>query len=40
MQSLHQYCVHELVTVTRLLIIHNMCMVLTLVLPCITGDLS
>jgi hypothetical protein len=40
MQSLHQYCVHEHFTVTTLLIIHNMCMVLTLVLPSITGDLS
>ena len=36
LQSFHEYCVHELFTVTRLLSIHNMCMILTLVLPSIT----
>jgi hypothetical protein len=39
-QSLHQYCVDELLTVTRWIIIHNLYMVLILLLPHITGDIS
>ena len=39
-QSVHQYCVDELLTVTRWIIIHNLYMVLILLLPHITGDIS